>query len=66
MQTTWRVISREGEGRRWSTGNKKHKWQVQNRQGEVKNSMGNGEAEKLLCTTHDMNKGMGGVQGGEA
>ena len=23
-------------------GNRKHKWQVQNRQGEVKNSIGNG------------------------
>ena len=31
-------------GRLWGregTGNKKHKWQVQNRQGKVKNSMGN-------------------------
>ena len=27
------------------TGNKKHKWQAQSRQGEVKNSMGNGEAK---------------------
>ena len=26
------------------TGDKKHKWQVQNRQGEVKNSIGHGEA----------------------
>ena len=25
------------------TWNKKHTWQVQNRQGEVKNSIGNGE-----------------------
>ena len=25
---------------------------VQNRQGEVKNSMGNGEAKELLCMTH--------------
>ena len=31
------------------TGNKKHKLQVQNRQGEVKNSMGNGEAKELIC-----------------
>ena len=23
-----------------------------NRQGEVKNSMGNGEAKELICTTH--------------
>ena len=37
-----------GEG----TGNKKHKWQVQNRQGEVKNSMGNGEAKELTYMTH--------------
>ena len=25
---------------------------VQNRQGEVKNSMGNGEAKEVICTTH--------------
>ena len=37
-----------GEG----TGNKKHKWQVQNRQREVKNSIENGKAEELICTTH--------------
>ena len=30
--------------------NKKHKWLVQNRQGEVKNSIGNGEAKELTCT----------------
>ena len=34
------------------TGNKKHNWQVQNRQGEVKNSIGNGEVKELICTTH--------------
>ena len=34
---------RENGGK--GTGNKKHKWQVQNRQEEVKNSMGNGEAK---------------------
>ena len=34
------------------TGNKKHKWLVQNRQGEVKNRMGNGEAKDLICMTH--------------
>ena len=32
-----------GEG----TGNKQHKLQVENRQGEVKNSMGNVEAKEL-------------------
>ena len=26
--------------------------EVQNRQGEVKNSIGNGEAKELICTTH--------------
>ena len=32
----------------------KHKWQVQNTQGEVKNSMGNGEAKALIGTTYDV------------
>ena len=50
MEITWRVISREGERENGGkgTGNKKHKWQVQNRQGEVKNSMGNGEAKEIM------------------
>ena len=57
---------REDNGRK-GTGNKKHKWQVQNRQREVKNSIGNGEAKELLCTTrgHELrwgNAGRGGVQ----
>ena len=34
------------------TGSKKQNWWVQNRQGEVKNSTGNGEAKELTCTTH--------------
>ena len=34
------------------TGNKKHKWQVQTRQEEVKNSIGNGEAKEFICMTH--------------
>ena len=33
-------------------GNKKHKWQRQNRQGEVKNSIGNGEAKELTYMIH--------------
>ena len=37
-----------GEG----TGNKKHNRQAQNRQGEVKNSIGNGEAKEFTCITH--------------
>ena len=47
----------------------KHKLQVQNRQGEVKNSLGNVEAKELMCTTHghelkEGNAGGMGVQGG--
>ena len=44
-----------GKGRRERGNryrNKKHKWQVQNRQGEVKKIMGNGEAKELICMTH--------------
>ena len=43
---------REGKNEGKSTGRKKHKWQVQNRQGEIKNSIGNGEAKELTCMTH--------------
>ena len=54
MEITWRVISGKGEGENGgkSTWNKKNKLQVQNRQGEVKNSTGYGEAKELICTTH--------------
>ena len=31
---------------------KKHNWYIQNRQGDVNNSIGNGEAKELLCMTH--------------
>ena len=54
MEITWRVSSGErviNEGK--DTGNKKHKWQVQNRQREVKNSIGNGEAKELTLTTQE-------------
>ena len=34
------------------TGNKKYNWQVQNRQGEAKNSIGNGKAKEFICMTH--------------
>ena len=44
----WGGVENGGKG----TGNKKHKCKVQNRQGEVKNSMGNGEAKVLICMTH--------------
>ena len=54
MEITWRVINREvggGEGGK-VTENKQHKWQVENRQGEGKNSIGNVEAKELICMTH--------------
>ena len=65
--STWRVISGEEEGGNEGkgTGNKKHKWFVQNRQGEVKNSVGNGEAKELIGTTygHEL-RGEGMLVGG--
>ena len=42
----------KGQNGRKGTRNKKHNWQAQNRQGEVKNSIGNGEAKELICMTH--------------
>ena len=41
-----------GENGGKGTGNKNHKWQVQNRKGVVKNSIGNVEAKELTCSTH--------------
>ena len=54
MEIPWRVISGEGEGENGGkgTGNKKHKRWGQNRQGEVKNSIGNGEAKELTYMIH--------------
>ena len=46
-----------------ATENKKHKWSVQNRQGEIKNSIGNVEAKELICMTHGHERsGGGGMQ----
>ena len=55
MEITRRVIrgKREGENKGKGTENKKHKWQVENRQGDVKTSIGNGEAKVLICMTHE-------------
>ena len=55
MKITWRVIPPRGNNRGKGTGNKKYKWQVENRQAEGKNSMGNGEAKELICRPMDMN-----------
>ena len=52
MDITWRVISGEGENGGKGTGNEQHKWQTENRKGEVKYSMGNGEAKELIYMTH--------------
>ena len=43
-----------GSGREKGKGseNKQHKWQVENRQGEGKNSIGNVEAKELISMTH--------------
>ena len=53
------MIGRKG------TGNKKHKWQVQNRQGEVKNRIGNVEAKELICMSHGHELKEGNVGGRE-
>ena len=54
-----------GENRGKGTGNKKHKWQVQNRQGEVKKGIGNGEDKDLIGTTygHELRGGDAGGKG---
>ena len=56
----------KGENGGKSTGIKKHKWQVQNRQRKAKNSMGNGEAKELICMTHghELRWGNAGGRGG--
>ena len=45
------------------TGNKKHKWYIQSRQGEVKNSIGIGEAKELKRTTHGHELRRGKLEG---
>ena len=53
----------EGNGGR-GTGNKWLNEQVQNKQGEVKNNIGHGEAKELICTTHGHElSGVGNVGG---
>ena len=65
MEITWRVVNRGvggGEGGK-GTENKQHKWQVENRQGEGKNSIENVEAKELICTAHE-HELKWGMQGG--
>ena len=58
MQQKWRscggLSTGEWEGERGGKGteNKQHKWYVENRQGEGKNSIGNVEAEEFICMNH--------------
>ena len=42
----------KGERVEKGTENKQHKWQVENRQGEGKNSIGNVKAKELISMTH--------------
>ena len=67
MEITWRVINRGvGGGERGKgTENKKHKLQVENRQGEDKNSIENVEAKELICMTqgHELQRGNVGGRG---
>ena len=60
------------EGYQWGGGGerggkdariKKHNWQVQNRQGKVKNGMGNGETKELICMTHGHELRLGNAGG---
>ena len=43
------------------TWNKNHNWQAQNRQEKVKNSIGKGEAEELICRTYEHGLSGGGT-----
>ena len=52
-----------GENGGKGTRNKKHNWKVQNRQGEIKNSIGNGEAKEFICMTHGHELREGGNAG---
>ena len=54
----------EGENRGEGTRNKKHNWQVQTRQRDVKNSMGNREAKEFICMIHGYELS-GGIAGGK-
>ena len=52
MEITWRVIRGEGRMGEKLQGIRSINGRYKNRQGEVKNSIGNGEAKELICITH--------------
>ena len=63
------------EGYQWGVGggergkgteNKQHKWQVENREGEGKNSIGNVVDKVLICMTHGHELKGGGRRVGRA
>ena len=45
------------------TENEDHKWQVENRHGEGKNSIGTVEAKEFICMTHGHELQVGNVGG---
>ena len=61
------MVRRKGDNGEKGTGNKKHKWWVENRQEEGKNSIRNREAKKLTCMTHthELSGGKAGGKGVE-
>ena len=67
MEITWNKAAGRGRGENGGkcTRNKKHEWLVQNRQDEVKNSIGNGEAKEVICMTlgHELMAGNAGGWG---
>ena len=69
MEITRRVISgeREGDNGGKGTGNKKHNWQAQHRQGELRIVQKMEKSKKLYVQPMDMNWGGGWVMlvGGE-
>ena len=48
MEIIWRAISWERENGGKGAGIKKHNLQVQNRQGDIKNGVGNAEAKEPI------------------
>ena len=55
------VYQRGGENGQKGTGNRQHIWKVQDRRGDVKNTIGKGEAKELISMTHGHELRVGGV-----
>ena len=70
MDITWRDFSGEWDGRNGGgggRGKKKYNWEAENRQGEIKNGIGNRGLKELICTTHghELSGGDAGGLGGQ-